>query len=84
MKPMFDTEIESDGNTVWVNRGICIGRFCRLSSEILRPGELKVLDCTPHPTAPNPTDSDWRDFVRLVAKRYGVEIGEEHRPQLST
>lgn len=63
-------EVESDGRMVWVNDpDQCVARLGPNGAEVLTDKGWSVS----RPGA-------WGPFVELVGKLYGVEIGDEHRP----
>lgn len=82
--PDGETDVCSDGRTVWVNRrGLCLARFCPISYEYagVTPkdsvdGLSYVADMKYHLHKP----FAWVDFLDGVKKRWGIEIGPEHKP----
>ena len=70
-----DTEVASDGRTVWINRGgVMIGRFGRGGVELeARAGGWIVIG---RPTGPD----DWRPFVHAVGAEHGIAVSDTHRP----
>ena len=71
-------EVASDGDTVWVNNPICIGRFCRYGID-LEPRLQAQIGAAAYPEAGN-TLIEWRLFQALFAEHYGITISEQHRP----
>lgn len=81
---MLETEVTSDGKTVWVNHitGMCLGRFSRFGIDIHKDfaGQMAVgqcLDCKMGPT----TEDDWNHFIAGMKNHYGVVIAKKHRPK---
>jgi len=79
-------DISSDGRTVWINKGVCIARFCPESREYVpvsrddsRTGLEYEGGMRPHPQE-GATLEDWLDFVNGVKGRWGIVIGQEHTP----
>lgn len=79
-------DISSDGLTVWINRGVCVARFCPSSREyaaVASDDSSSILtheDATiGHPES-GPSLADWFDFVNEVNDRWGIVIGQEHTP----
>jgi hypothetical protein len=85
--PDGKSEISSDGRTIWVNKGICVARFCPLSHEyaaVEARGSSNGLGyrelLVPHNNTDLPMATQWVDFVVGVKNRWGIEIGPEHNP----
>lgn len=78
IKPERQYEISSDGNTVWVNGSICVGRFCRHGIDV---DESIVAKMT---TSAYPEGgmrlADWRVFQTLMRDHYNVEVDDRHAP----
>jgi hypothetical protein len=85
--PDGKSEVSSDGRTVWVNKEMCLARFCLLSHEY---GAVRAEDSAngfeyreltvPHNTTALQIVDHWGNFVVGVKLRWGVEIGPEHTP----
>jgi hypothetical protein len=83
-----DTQIQSDGRTVWVNdsHGYCTGRFSRHGVDVHRSaaqqemGMSECLDCI-HDLEPVPA---WDRFKSSMLEHHGVVVGDEHRPEFVT
>ena len=80
------SEVASDGRTVWINRGICLARFCPVSHEYAAVGVGDSSDglsyeetTVKHPEG-GPFDTHWAEFLVGVKNRWGIEIGPEHNP----
>lgn len=71
-----DIEIASDGEVVWVNEKICVGRFCRMAIDLLVDGELTF----PVATSKGTTLNDWRLFQQLMRQHFKVTVSDEHMP----
>jgi len=73
------SEIQTDGKTVWVNTGICLGRFSRFGIDVHKAakeqmkGGSQCLDCYNEP--------DWERFKASMLRFHGVSIGDEYRPE---
>lgn len=85
--PDGKSDICSDGRTVWVNRGVCLARFCPVSHEYAAVVAEESSDGSgyreitiPHGTTDLPIALHWKDFVTGVKNRWGFEIGPEHNP----
>jgi hypothetical protein len=71
-------EISSDGATVWVNGGICVGRFCRYGIDV---AESLVATMTTPPYPEGGTRlADWRVFQVLMQEHYNVAVSDHHAP----
>jgi hypothetical protein len=79
------SEVASDGRTVWINRGICLARFCPIShgyasvradesSDGLSYEEITIKHPELLPSV------HWEEFLAGVKNRWGIEIGTEHKP----
>lgn len=84
--PDGKTDVSSDGRTVWVNRGVCLARFCPVSHEYAAIGAEESSDglsyseiTVPH-LQQGPFLPQWEDFLAGVKNRWGIEIGPEHNP----
>ena len=71
-------EITSDGDTVWVNDVICVGRFCRHGMDFDDSLEVQ-LGTAAYPEG-GTTLHEWRLFQRLLAEHYQVEVSDRHMP----
>lgn len=79
-----DTEILSDGKTVWINAsdGSCIGRFSRFGIDLHRSatdqmsGHPECLDCSHE----RPRLEEWRRFQAGAATHYGVIVPDSDCP----
>lgn len=70
--PVDDTEVSTDGRTVWVNtpRG-CIGGFCSSGYEIWAEVTGDLIDSG---------GPDWETWNEMLQIYYGVTVPEELRP----
>lgn len=83
---MSETEVFSDGKTVWVNGsdGMCLGRFSDAGVDVHRTyaeqaaGMPQCLDCC-HDL---PFAEAWERFKDSMIKHYGVIVEESHRPTI--
>lgn len=71
-------EVSSDGRSCWVNGPLLVARFGPKGWEAAKkPGDgYGVADSF----AGEPTTSEWRVFVEVVYKRFGVKVAPRHRP----
>ena len=69
-------EISSDGRTVWVNsnQGICVARFCPISSEFFHPHFKCIIHENKEP------QTYWSMFVEEVLSLFKIQIENEHKP----
>lgn len=63
------TEITTDGKVVWVNTDRCIGRFCRVSGEIMFSNG-DVLTIKP----------DWQLWTEKMKRYHKIRIAKKHKP----
>ena len=76
-------EVSSDGRTVWVNKDVCLARFCPISHEytaVVTDGVAYQEGTIPHNIPDMLIAAHWDNFVIGVKKRWGVKITNEHRP----
>lgn len=79
-----NTQIETDGRTVWVNGhdGMCLGRFSQVGIDIHRSfadqaaGLGECLECTHEPA----TAADWDRFQAGMMAHHGIQVASEFRP----
>lgn len=82
--PDGESDVSSDGRTVWINRGVCLARFCPVSHEYSAvPAESADGVEYPEKVVQNdggPFRGHWDLFVLEVKNRWGIEISPEHCP----
>ena len=68
--PEFPFEMKTDGETVWVNTPLCIGRFGRISGEIQKHNG-KVVNIVP---------PDWDAWTAAMTNEHGVDFEGFNKP----
>ena len=79
------SDVSSDGRTVWINRGVCLARFCPVSHEYAAVSSDESSDGVEYPGTMvqndgGPFKKHWDRFVLEVKNRWGIEISPEHSP----
>jgi len=80
----MQSEIKTDGITVWVNgaSGECLGRFGRMGIDVhatlhdQEEQEIQCLFCTHAPV----TQADWGTFRQKMLELHGVQVNENYCP----
>lgn len=73
-----DVHIETTGDTVWVNRERCIGRFGRHAVDVHTQDSIRGSGGTE--TLPETTIEDWHRFKESMRKTHGVTVDNKHAP----
>ena len=72
------TEVTSDGRTVWVNdRQQCVARFCPISHEYMI--SMRNTETRKH-AEDGPSFDDWESFRHGVEHRFNIVVDPKHAP----